>query len=99
MTEKQGWYGLKHDPGNKIVEYVKEKVLGCAETYKQYIDGKDFLVLYQKESDYVTTIMSTYGLGVQWITQLSAQFLENGRASNMWNQYHSNIKVNNGLSI
>ncbi len=65
LIKKRGWYWPKHVPGNEIEEYMKDKELGHVETYKQCIYRKDFLVLYQKDSDYVTKIMSTHGLVVQ----------------------------------
>ncbi len=44
---------------------MKDKELGYAEIYKQSIDGKNFFVHCQKDTDYVTKIMSTHGLVVQ----------------------------------
>ncbi len=63
--KKQGQYWPKHVPGNEIEKYRRDKDLGYAETYEQSIDGKNFLVHCQKDTDYVTKIMSMHGLVVQ----------------------------------
>ncbi len=34
LIKKQGWYWPKHVPGNEIEEYMTDKELGHAETYK-----------------------------------------------------------------
>ncbi len=56
---------------------MKDKPLGHVETYKQSIDGKDFLIHCQKDDRYVTKIMSTHGLltAVETI-QLIASLME-----------------------
>ncbi len=65
LIKKRGRYWPKHVPGNEIEEHMRDKDLGYAETYKQSIDGKNFLVHCQKDTDYVTKIMSTHGLVVR----------------------------------
>ncbi|KAL7463510.1 hypothetical protein ACHAXS_003872 [Conticribra weissflogii] len=65
LIKKRGRYWPKHVPGNEIEEHMKDKDVGYAETYKQSIDGKDFFVNCQKDTDYVTKIMSTHGLVVR----------------------------------
>ncbi len=65
LIKKQGQYWPKHVPGNEIEEHMRDKDLGYVETYKQSIDGKNFLVHCQKDTDYVTRIMSMHGLVVQ----------------------------------
>jgi len=49
-------------PGQLIDNHMKDKEIGFAATYKQSIDGKDFLVHCQKDDTQVTKIMSTHGI-------------------------------------
>ncbi len=62
LIKKRGQYWPKHVPGQEIDDHMKDKPLGHAETYKQFIDGKEFMIHCQKDDTYVTKIMSTHGL-------------------------------------
>ncbi len=56
---------VRNVPGNEIEEYINKTDLGHLEMYEQYINGKDFLVSCQKDSDYVTKIRKRQGVLVQ----------------------------------
>ncbi len=62
LIKKRGQYWPKHVPSQVIEDLLKDKPLGHAETYKQFIDGKEFLIQCQKDDSYVTKSMSTHGL-------------------------------------
>jgi len=55
---KKRKYHPRYVPGDQIDEYFKDKELGYAETLAQDLEGVKFLVHCQKDTDYVTKIMS-----------------------------------------
>lgn len=62
LIKKCGQYWPKNVPGDTIDTYFVEKELGETMTFKQQIDGIDFLVHCTKDSNYVTKIMSSHGM-------------------------------------
>ena len=55
-------YWPKNVPGDAIDSYFANKELGSAKTFRQFIDGKPFLVHCHKDDKYVTKMISTHGL-------------------------------------
>ncbi len=68
--EKWRRYWPKNVLGNEFEEYMKDKELGLAETYKQCIERKDFLVHCQQDSCYLTKLWAWMGLWWKRITFL-----------------------------
>ena len=62
LIKKRGWYWPKYVPSDHITDHFKDSHLRYTETYKQDIDGKQFLIHCTKDDRYVTKIMSTHGL-------------------------------------
>lgn len=54
LNKKYGHFWQKNVPGQLIDDHMKVNEMDLAETYKQCIGGKNFLVCYQKDDCYVT---------------------------------------------
>jgi hypothetical protein len=70
--KKRGVYGQaivkkrkfwpKFVPGDHIIDHFKTAALGTTETYKQTLDGEEFLVHCYRDDKYVCKMMSCHGL-------------------------------------
>lgn len=62
LIKKRGRYWPKGVPGDHIEEHFEGKELGYAESLIQIINGQQFIVHCQKDTKYVTKIMSMFGV-------------------------------------
>ncbi|KAL7473681.1 hypothetical protein ACHAXS_014180 [Conticribra weissflogii] len=63
LVKKYGNFWPQYVPGQIIDDYMRDKPLGYAATFKQIIEGKEFLLHCQNDDRDVTTkIMSTHGI-------------------------------------
>lgn len=69
------------------------------ETYKQCIETKDFPIYCQKDSEYITIIMTTHGFWCKRITQLVASLVQNRRGSHIQDQCCHATKLHTRLML
>ena len=62
LIKKRGRYWPKGVPGDRIEAHFEGKELGYTETLVQLIDGQRFMVRCMRDTEWVTKIMTTFGM-------------------------------------
>lgn len=61
LVKKRRYYWPKHICGDEIVAHFQEKEVGAVDAWPGTLDGVPFHVVCMKETNYIMSLMTTYG--------------------------------------